>query len=252
MPSRMRVLLLGGTTEASRLAAILAETPNIDAVLSLAGRTQHPAAAPLRVRIGGFGGVEGLAAYLRHGVFEALIDATHPFAARISANAALACASLALPRAVCTRPPWRPAPGDRWTAVPDIAAAVAALEGPSARVFLTTGRLALAAFKAAPQHDYLIRTIDPPDAATLPPRHRVILARGPFSPEAETALMHQEDIAVLVTKNSGATASAGKLEAARRRGVGVVMIERPALPDGELLESPEAAVAWLARHRAAP
>lgn len=252
MPSRMRVLLLGGTTEASGLAALLAESRHVDAVLSLAGRTRHPAAAPIPVRIGGFGGVEGLAGYLRHGGFAAVIDATHPFAARISANAAAACARLALPRAVCTRPAWRPVPGDRWIAVPDIAAAAAAIGHPPARVFLTTGRLELAAFKAAPQHDYLIRTIDPPDAADLPPRHRVVLARGPFSPEAETDLLRWEGIAVLVTKNSGGAASAGKLEAARRLGLPVVMVDRPAMPDGELLEGPEAALGWLARHRSAP
>lgn len=252
MPTRLRVLLLGGTTEASRLAALLAGHPELEAVLSLAGRTQHPAASPLPVRIGGFGGVEGLVGFLRDGGFTAVIDATHPFAARISAHAAAACSRLALPRAVCTRPPWRPEAGDRWTLVPDIAAAVPAIGAEACRVFLTTGRLELAAFLSAPQHEYLIRTIDPPDAATLPPRHRIVLARGPFSPEAETGLMREARIAVLVTKNSGGAASAGKIEAARRLGLRVVMVERPPAPGGEMLAGPEAAPAWLARHRDTP
>lgn len=252
MPTRMRVLLLGGTTEASRLAALLAGRPEVEAVLSLAGRTQHPAASPLPVRIGGFGGVEGMVTHLREGGFAAVIDATHPFAARISAHAAAACSRLALPRAVCTRPPWRPEAGDRWTLVPDIAAAVPAIGAEASRVFLTTGRLELAAFRAAPQHDYLIRTIDPPDEAILPPRHRLVLARGPFLPEVETALMREAGTEVLVTKNSGGAASAGKIEAARRLGLRVVMVERPPAPGGEVLAGPDAAPAWLARHRGAP
>lgn len=252
MPTRMRVLLLGGTTEASRLAALLAERREVDAVLSLAGRTRHPAASPLPARIGGFGGIEGLVDYLREGGFAAVIDATHPFAARISTNAAAACARLALPRAVYTRPAWQPEADDRWTVVSDIAGAVLAIGAASSRVFLTTGRLELAAFQAAPQHEYLIRTIDPPDPAILPPRHRIVLGRGPFSPEAETDLMREAAIAVLVTKNSGAAASAGKIEAARRLGLRVVMVERPAGPGGEVLASPEAAADWLARHRDAP
>lgn len=252
MSTRMRVLVLGGTTEASRLAVVLAEHREIEAVLSLAGRTRHPAASPLPVRIGGFGGTEGLVTTLREGGFRAVIDATHPFAARISANAAAACSRLVLPRAVCTRPPWRPKPGDQWIGVPDIAAAVPAIGPEAARVFVTTGRLELAAFQAAPQHDYLIRTIDPPDEGTLPPRHRVILARGPFSPEDEADLMAGAGIAVLVTKNSGGAASAGKVEAARRLGVRVIVVERPPAPGGEVLSGPEAALAWLARHRDAP
>ncbi len=165
----LRLLILGGTTEASMLAARLAGRRDVAPTLSLAGRTARAVLPAMPVRVGGFGGIEGLAAYLRDSRTRAVIDATHPFATRISAHATAACARLGISRATFTRPPWTAGPGDRWTAVPDLATAAAALGTTPLRVFLTTGRLGLAAFKAAPQHDYLVRTIDPPAPGDSPP-----------------------------------------------------------------------------------
>jgi precorrin-6A/cobalt-precorrin-6A reductase len=221
--------------------------------VSLAGRTQNPLALPLPCRIGGFGGAEGLARMLRDERIDAVVDATHPFAARIGANAAKACKTLGLPLARYTRPPWLPQPGDRWQSVPDIFAAAQAIGETPVRVFLTTGRLGLAAFKNAPQHDYVIRTIDPPEAGDLPPQNRILLARGPFSLEAETALMAEERIAVLVTKNSGGAASAPKLAAARRLGLPVIMVEPPHRPDATAFHALEDILGWIAAvQRGAP
>ncbi len=223
----MKILILGGTTEATALAAALAGRADLRPVLSLAGRTASPALPPIPHRIGGFGGIDGLAGFLAQQGVGAVVDATHPFAARISAHAAAACAARHVPLVAFTRPPWRPGPGDRWTAVRDLEAAAAALGEAPRRVLLTVGRLGLAAFRAAPHHRYVIRTIDPPDPADLPRDHRVILGRGPFRLEGEAALMAGERIDVLVTKNSGGTAAAAKLGAARAAGIPVVLVDRP-------------------------
>ncbi len=246
------MLILGGTAEASGLARLLAREDWIAPILSLAGRTAAPVLPPIPHRIGGFGGTEGLGAYLRDNRIEAVIDATHPFAARISANAAIACARAEVPLATFTRAPWRPEPGDRWRAVPDLADAAEAIGRDPVRVLLTTGRLGLAAFKAAPQHFYLIRTIYPPEPDDCPPRRRLVLDRGPFPAEAEAALMRREAIDVLVTKNSGGGASFGKIEAARRLGLPVIMVERPPAPGGTVLTDLDAVEAWIGAHRAAP
>lgn len=248
----MKILILGGTTEATALAQALAGRPDMAPVVSLAGRTQRPVLPSVGWRIGGFGGPEGLAAWLRSEKVAAVVDATHPFAARMCWNAAQACASTGVPLLRFGRPPWTAQPGDRWTDVPDMEAAVAAL-GPDPRhVFLTVGRLSLPAFAAAPQHLYLVRSIDAPQDLSMLPRHRLLLARGPFDAEAEEALMREEGVAVLVTKNSGGSATAGKIAAARRLGLPVVMVARPPRPATEEASDVEDVLAWLAAHRPAP
>jgi precorrin-6A/cobalt-precorrin-6A reductase len=242
----LRVLVLGGTSQASALARALAAGDGIAATLSLAGRTQAPAASPLPTRIGGFGGAQGLAAYLRAHRIDAVIDATHPFAARISANAVAACASAGVPLAVLSRPAWRPGPGDDWREVASVEAAAQALGAAPRRVFLTVGRLQAGVFQEAPQHWYLMRSIDAP--CDLPPLCEVLRARPPFLYEDELALMQARRIDVLVSKNSGGEAARAKLDAARALGLPVVMIARPAAPGGVCLDDVDAALRWLEAH----
>ena len=240
----LKLLVLGGTTEASRLAALLAERTDIAPLLSLAGRTRDLAPSPIPRRVGGFGGVDGLIRFLQDEGMGAVIDATHPFAAQMSAHAAEACAALDLPLARLTRPAWTVQAGDRWQEVTSAEAAAAALGDAPRRVFLTVGRLSLDAFAAAPQHHYLVRTIDAPDGLALP--HATLMqARGPFPAEAEEALMRREGVEVLITKNSGGEATAGKLLAARRLGLPVVMIARPQKPAVPTFYAPEEVMGWL-------
>ncbi|GGH10532.1 precorrin-6A reductase [Alsobacter metallidurans] len=248
----MRVLILGGTTEATALARALAGRKDLDAILSLAGRTSAPAESALPMRVGGFGGIEGLAAYLTSETIDVVLDATHPFAAQMSRHAAAACAQVGAPLLVYTRPAWEPLKDDRWTTVATMDDAVAAL-GPQPRtVFLTVGRLSLPAFKAAPQHTYVVRSIDEPDRSDLPPRHELVLARGPFDVAAETALIQRFSVDVVVTKNSGGKATAAKLEAARTLGLPVIMVDRPP-PSGPRVEHRLAAVLdWIEAHRPPP
>jgi precorrin-6A/cobalt-precorrin-6A reductase len=248
--SPLRVLILGGTTEATALARLVAGRPEIDAVLSFAGRTLSPVPPPIPHRIGGFGGVEGLARFLVAEGTGAVVDATHPYAVRIAANAVAACAAAGVPLAVLSRPPWSAVDGDRWTEVDDAPAAAAALGPVPRRVFLTVGRLELDAFAAAPQHAYLVRTVDPPDPPVPLPRLTLIQGRGPFAQADERALMEREGVEVLVTKNSGGTATHGKIAAARALGLPVVVIRRPpGSGAGTVLHAPAAAVDWLlARH----
>ena len=248
----MRLLILGGTSEASALARALAGMNGIEAILSLAGRTQHPDAFPVATRIGGFGGAAGLAQYLATEGINAVIDATHPFAAQISANAAAACAAAQAPLAVFSRAAWAPAPGDRWSEVADMAAAVAALGAAPRRVFLTVGRLSLGAFAAAPQHYYLVRTIEPLDAAVQLPRLRHIRAQAPFTPEAETALMRAEKIDCLVSKNSGGSAGEAKLAAARALQLEVIMVRRPPPGPARRFEQLAQVLDWIAAHTLTP
>lgn len=245
-PPRLRMLLLGGTAEARALAARIASASDIDAVISLAGRTSAPLGLDLPTRIGGFGGVEGLRRYLVDAKIDRVIDATHPFAAKISANARAACAALGLPLAVLARPPWAAQEGDRWIFAADNARAAAALGARPRRVFLTIGRLGVGAFRAAPQHHYLIRSIEPPDPGDLPPRAAVMLARGPFALEGEIALMRENEIDVLVTKNSGGPSTYAKIEAARALGLEAIVISPPPQGDVIALGSLEEAMAFLA------
>ncbi len=220
-------------------------------MLSLAGRTRAPVLPAVPARRGGFGGVDGLAAYLRAQDVAALIDATHPFAARISRNALAATQIAGVPMVAVSRPPWIAGPGDRWTDVADMPAAAQALGTEPRRVFLTVGQQELAPFRLAPWHHYLIRSVEPPDAALLPPVAHCVAARGPFREDAERRLLEQEGIEVIVTKNSGGTAVAPKLAAARALGIPVVMVARPEVPPGKTVPDAAGALAWL-DHVAAP
>lgn len=242
---RLRVLLLGGTSEGRALGARIASDPRYEGVVSLAGRTSAPAAQALPTRVGGFGGVEGLMRYLAEERIDRVIDATHPFAAQMSANAREACAALGIPLLVCVREPWRAAPGDRWIEVAGNASAARALGQAPRRVFLAIGRQGVADFRAAPQHEYLLRVIEPPDAQDLPPRCDVICARGPFALEDEIALMREKRIDVVVSKNSGGALTYAKIEAARALGLSVVMIAPPAREGVAAAHDLDAAMAFL-------
>jgi precorrin-6A/cobalt-precorrin-6A reductase len=244
--SAMRVLILGGTTEASRLATLIAGDPRFDAILSLAGRTSAPKAQPVRTRTGGFGGADALARWLRDEKIEAVIDATHPFADQISTNAVAACRQAGVPIASIVRPQWRAQAGDRWQSVPSAEAAAIALGEVPRRVFLVLGRQELSAFAEAPQHRYIARVIEPPETSPLPPHLNLLQARGPFDRDAEIELLTAEKTEVVVSKNSGGSATYAKIEAARMLGLPVIMIARPDKPAGHVVGSPEEAVAWLA------
>jgi precorrin-6A/cobalt-precorrin-6A reductase len=241
----MRVLVLGGTAEASALAAKLAERSGIDATLSLAGRTTNPRPSPLPMRTGGFGGAEGLARWLSEHQTDAVVDATHPFAAMMSRNAAQACTRLGVPLLALRRPPWRAQPGDRWIEVATMADAVPALGAAPRRVFLTIGRLELAPFAAAPQHFYLVRSIEPIGEALAVPHLRTLRARGPFDEAGERALLESEHIEVIVTKNSGGSATYAKIAAARALGLPVVVGARPEKPAVDHVASVAAALDWI-------
>lgn len=245
----MRTLILGGTTEASELAERVAGDSRFDATVSLAGVTKSPKLLALPVRIGGFGGAKGLAEFLSANGVQALVDATHPFAATMSANAHAAAREAGVPHLVVNRPPWTKIEGDRWIEVPSMAAAAKALGSTPRRVFLTVGRKDLAPFSAAPQHAYVIRSVDPPPAELLPPDVSVIAARGPFGEADESALLKAHRIDIVVTKNSGGSAAAAKLAAARARGISVVMIARPTPPSGDHVATAAEALDWMAaRH----
>ncbi|AMN43906.1 cobalt-precorrin-6A reductase [Rhodoplanes sp. Z2-YC6860] len=239
------VLILGGTTEARQLAGLLAGRADIKAVLSLAGRTATPAAQPVPVRIGGFGGVEGLADYLWAEHVDALIDATHPYAAIISQHAAEATASVGVPIVALRRPAWSAVAGDRWSEVDDMSGAVAALGKEPKRVFLAIGRKEVVAFTEAPQHHYLIRSVDPIDPPLNVPNAAYILSRGPFPESDEKALLSEHRIDTIVAKNSGGSATYGKIAAARTLGLNVIMLRRPHLPDIPAVNDAHGVVAWL-------
>ncbi|WP_199489420.1 cobalt-precorrin-6A reductase [Pseudotabrizicola alkalilacus] len=240
----MRVLLLGGTTEASLLARALAEA-GIDAVFSYAGRTAAPVAQPVPVRCGGFGGAEGLADYLVAEGITHVVDATHPFAAQISRNAIAACAAGVVPLAVLERPQWQAGPGDDWRHVPDVQAAVQALPDAPARVFLAIGKQTLSPFAARPQHHYLLRLVDAPDAPLPLPDAAAVIARGPFAVEGDLALLRDNRITHIVAKNAGGSGAGAKLVAARRLGLPVILIDRPALPPRLVLGSVPEVMRWL-------
>lgn len=216
--------------------------------LSLAGRTSAPKPVPVPTRIGGFGGAEGFARWLMAERVAAVVDATHPFAAAISRNAARACAALGVPLLALRRPPWRPVEGDRWTEVAAMPEAVGAL-GPESRcVFLTVGRLELHHFAAAPQHRYLARTIEPVGEALWVPNLVAIQDRGPFDAGREREFMRRTGIEVVVTKNSGGTATYGKIAAARELGLPVILVAPPPMPEADTVATAQEALSWLAAH----
>jgi precorrin-6A/cobalt-precorrin-6A reductase len=240
-----RLLILGGTTEAVELARACAAWPELDVISSLAGRTATPVLPPGQVRIGGFGGAGGLLRFLVERGIARVIDATHPFAVQIGVHAEQSCRAAGVPRLRLLRPPWVPSPGDHWIEVGDLAEAAQRLPELGRRVFLTVGHQE---FKPFAQLDlwFLVRTIEPPDV--LPLRHGQWLAgRGPFAVADELALLRTHAIDVLVTKASGGSATYAKLAAARRLGLPVVMVRRPPPPPGPVVNSVEAALAWLER-----
>ncbi|GJF27378.1 precorrin-6A reductase [Kitasatospora sp. NE20-6] len=245
----MHVLILGGTTEARRLAADLTADPALEVTSSLAGRVAEPRLPEGAVRIGGFGGPAGLAEWLREHRVDAVIDATHPFAERISRNAALAAADTHVPLLVLRRPGWGRVDGDDWHPVACLAEAADALPGLGRRVFLTTGRQGLSAFAHLRTTYFLARSVDAPEPPR-PPRTEVLLDRGPFTLDGELAIMRDHLIEVLVTKDSGGTATAPKLAAARELGLPVVVVRRPATPVGvPVAEDVPGALAWLSARR---
>ena len=226
------------------MARALAEA-GVDAIYSYAGRTEAPVAQPLPVRVGGFGGVAGLVAYLKAEGITHLIDATHPFAAQMSRHAVEACAATGTPLIALEREPWQAAEGDRWTHVPDLAGAVAALGETPRRVFLAIGRQTLDAFAGAPQHHYLLRLVDPPTEPLPLPRAEAVIARGPFTVEGDRALLQGHGIEVIVAKNAGGAGAEAKLVAAREMGLPVILIDRPWVPERNVARSVEAVMAWL-------
>ena len=248
----LRLLILGGTSEASALARRIADEPDVAAILSLAGTTAEPAPTPVTRRIGGFGGAEGLAAFVAREHIDAVVDATHPFASRISANAVAASGATGTPLVVFTRPPWTREPDDRWIEIAAMDDAVTALGTQRRTVFLTQGRLQLAAFAQAPQHRYIVRAIDRPAEVDALPDHKLILARGPFSLADELALMKHEGVEMLVTKNSGGRATYAKIEAARALEIEVVVVGRPPAPEAETHHDLDAVLVWIADHRRTP
>ena len=241
----MNILILGGTSEARQIAGRLASRPDLKVTLSLAGRTEHPAAQPVPVRVGGFGGAEGLAEYLAAERVDVLIDATHPYADTMAAHAAAAAAQAGVPIVALKRPAWTALADDRWIEVDNIGGAVTALGEAPRRVFLAIGRNEVDAFEAAPQHDYLIRSVDPVEPPLKLPHANYLVARGPFREDDERALLEQHRIEFVVAKNSGGKATAGKIAAARGLGLTVVMLKRPALPAVPTVGTVQAALAWL-------
>jgi precorrin-6A/cobalt-precorrin-6A reductase len=239
----VRVLLLGGTGEARRLAGATLGWPQLELVTSLAGRVKDPLLPAGEVRIGGFGGSSGLAGWLRAQQVRAVVDATHPFASAITAQAAAAAGELELPFVVLRRPGWQPGPGDVWHWADSMDAAARLLPELGSRAFLTVGRTGLAAFGALDRMWFLVRTIDA--APALPANCEVLLDRGPFTVDGELELLRRHRIDVLVSKDSGGDMTAAKLVAARRLGVPAVLVRRPALPEVPVVHTEEDALAWL-------
>ena len=226
-----RVLILGGTTEARRLAERLVGRADVDVVSSLAGRVASPRMPAGQVRVGGFGGATGLASWIdAHGI-RAVIDATHPFAATISWNAATAAATSHVPLLALRRTAWVPGEGDRWFDATTLEDAALMLPELGRRHFLTVGRQGVSSFADVTDAWFLVRSVDPPEAPT-PPRMELLLDRGPYSLETEIALMRGRRVDTVITKNSGGAATAAKLIGARELRLPVVMVQRPATPGG--------------------
>jgi precorrin-6A/cobalt-precorrin-6A reductase len=240
-----RILILGGTAEARQLAGRLAGRDDLEVTLSLAGRTATPAAQPVPVRVGGFGGADGLAKYLVSERIAALIDATHPYANVISANAVAAARRSGVQLVALRRPPWIKVAGDRWIEVSDVREAVRALGQTPRRVFVALGRNELKPLRDAPRHYYLIRSVDPVDPPLPLPHVGYVTGRGPFGEADDHALMTEHRIDVVVAKNSGGSATYGKIAAARALGIDVIVLRRPPPSDEAAVETIDEAVAWL-------
>ena len=248
-----RLLILGGTAEGRALAAEAEARfgAALTVISALAGRTRAPVLPTGAVRIGGFGGAEGLASYLRDERIGFLIDATHPFATQISVQAHEAAAQAGAERLALVRPPWRKGAGDRWIEVETVEDAAGAIPAGAKRVFLTVGARALAPFAGRRDCWFLVRLVDAPDAAIPLAQHRLICARGPFTEADERALFEEHGIDCLVTRASGGDATVAKLAAARALRLPVVMVRRPPPPPGARAASVEDALGWIAERLAA-
>lgn len=243
----IKILILGGTSEASALASAVAKR-GLLAIFSYAGRVATPKSQPLPTRIGGFGGVSGLAAFVARERITHIVDATHPFAAQMSANVLAAAAQCGVKAIALTRPAWRPVDGDQWQSVASIDEAVSALAGPPQRVLLAIGRMHLAAFAAQPQHHYVLRLVDQPTSPPPLPDVSTVIDRGPFTLVGDHALLETQRIQRIVCKNSGGDGAASKLTAARTLGLPIVMIERPALPPRHEVHCIDDVFSWLDSH----
>ncbi len=240
-----RILILGGSTEGFALADTLAQMDGFEPVTSFAGRTRSRRPVAGASRIGGFGGADGLRDYLVRENFSALIDATHPFAQKISQNAQKAALAAKIPLLRIERPPWRAGKGDDWRPVADMQAAAKAIPQLQGRVFLTIGRTRLAPFAARDDIHFIARVIDAPEDIKKFSHLELVFARGPFDIAAERAFFAEHQIACLVSKNSGGAAAAAKLQIARERAIPVIMIERPKPPGGKSCTAVDEAINWL-------
>lgn len=254
MAKQKRLLILGGTGDAIELAARAAELANVEVIASLAGRTHQPVVSSETTRIGGFGGVLGLVNYIKEQHIDVLVDATHPFAAQISFNAAAAAAAVSIPHLMWIRPAWKPVVNndscvlqDTWIEVESNKAAAAVLPGIAQRIFLTIGRQELTVFADLQDLWFLMRMIDPPIANMPIPPGKLLLERAPFSLDQERSLLQRYEIGAIVSKNSGGDATYAKIIAARELRIPVVMVKRPPTPMSEQVETLESALAWITR-----
>ncbi len=238
------ILILGGTTEAARLSHVLAERDGLNVVTSLAGRTNARQSIAGAVRTGGFGGVDGLVRHLEDASIDAVIDATHPFATEITANAHRACRSVRLPYVRLQRPAWKPETEDRWFSVTSFADAARTVQKLGERTFLATGHSDLDAFQVCEDVWFLVRLITPPEHVPLK-HYQLICERGPFDEASEIALLKHHKIGAVVSKNSGGGASYGKIAAARALQLPVIMIERQKSDISPAVNSVEACIAWV-------
>jgi precorrin-6A/cobalt-precorrin-6A reductase len=241
-----RLLILGGTGDAVKLASLAVDLPGLEVITSLAGRTSAPKQLVGDVRSGGFGGEVGLAEYLQAENIDLIIDATHPFAAQISAHTAGAATKLGIPRLMLIRAGWERSTGDSWIEVESVAAAVESIPATAVRIFVTIGRQQLTSFASLTDKWCLMRSIDPPDSSIQLPPGKLLLDRGPFSLESERKLLREYQIDAIVSKNSGGDATYAKIIAARELGLPVVMVQRPIVPDGEKVVDVAGAMDWLA------
>ncbi|GEM_PF-70916 len=238
-----KILILGGTSEGRELAGLISAA-GLDVVTSLAGRVKRPRLPEGEVRIGGFGGPQGLGRYLLDHAVDLVIDATHPFAERISASAVEATASTGVPMLRLNRPQWTPGPGDEWISVPTAAEAARVVQERFKRPLLTIGRQNLAAFAGDARSSYLIRCVEPPEGK-LPRRYLLMFDRGPFDFDSEHSLLRRHRIDVVVTKNSGGDSTSAKLEAARSLHIPVIMIERANTPPVRTVSTVREAAEWI-------
>lgn len=246
MAERRRLLILGGTGEAVEFSHRAAALADLDVIYSLAGLTRTPSRAGGRLRIGGFGGAQGLREFLGAEGIDLVVDATHPYSTRMTRNAAAACTGLNVPRLVVQRPPWRKGKGDRWIPAASNREAMHRLPSLGERIFLTVGRTGLEVYAGVSERcHFLVRLVEPPSAPLPLPDAELVIGRPPHSLDHEKRLLTEHRVDCVVSKNSGGEATYGKIAAARELGLPVVMIQRPRRPDGELVTGAEAAMAWL-------